>query len=111
MTSPFNGVGPCNNNTGTFVAFENEALKNFLELVVMVIPVSHIFRCDPFETERLRLIIVLDKYRYQTTKATKDLLSFVKISQPHIELLCYSFGTMNDYLKRGHYFFSCIAFL
>ena len=75
----------------------------------MVIPVSHIFRCDPFETERLRLILVLDKYRYQTTKATKDLLSFIKISQPHIELLCYSFGTINDYLKSGHYFFSCIC--
>jgi len=86
----------------------DEEIAHFIQLLIHVIPVSHIFRCAG-ATSPCRLIIILDRYRYQESKQTEALLTFITLNQSNIHLLYFTYGTMNDYLLRGHYFFSRIC--
>lgn len=91
-------------NATTSYATE-KPLKLFIELLTSIIPIAYIFRCKP-DQSRTCLIIVLDQHRYQATEETKDILKFVALSQINVELICYSYGTINDFLLRGNLFFS-----
>jgi len=83
----------------------DEEIAHFIQLLIHVIPVSHIFRCAG-ATSPCRLIIILDRYRYQESKQTEALLTFITLNQSNIHLLYFTYGTMNDYLLRGHLFYS-----
>ncbi|WP_316797935.1 hypothetical protein [Pedobacter frigidisoli] len=81
------------------------AVKKFVMLLVTVIPVSCIFRCRP-AGQTIRLIVVLDKFKYQVIDETKRILSFITLDHPEVEILYQTYGLLNDHLTRGHAFFS-----
>jgi len=92
-------------NTHPLASITDKKLSRLLELITSIIPIAYIFRCTP-NASRISLIIVLDQHRYQATEETKDILQFLALSQINVELIYYSYGTLNDILQRGNLFFA-----
>lgn len=80
-------------------------LTDLLKLLVQVIPIAYIFRCKDCN-EQIRLIIITDQHQYQDSDKTKTLLNFVSMGRSNIHLAYFCYGTMFDFLQRGHIFFS-----
>jgi len=80
-------------------------LFDLLKLIIAVIPVSTIFSCEDKHHDSL-LIIVKDRCRYQKSEETSQLLHFATANQLSMQAICYEYGTMNDFLRRGHLFLS-----
>lgn len=90
---------------GTASYTTRKPLKPFIELITGIIPIAYIFECSPNETST-RLIIILDQYRFQRSEETKNIMEFLALSQINVELIYYSYGTLNDILQRGNLFFA-----
>ncbi|MFD2288812.1 HEPN domain-containing protein [Pedobacter petrophilus] len=92
-------------NINHISSLPDQKLNHLLELLTNIIPIAYIFRCTP-NAARISLILVLDQHRYQATEETKDILKFLALSQINVELIYYSYGTINDLLQRGDLFFA-----
>jgi len=80
-----------------------KSLTKFLELITSIVPIAYIFQCTP-TAPGTRLIIVLDQYRFQRSEETKNILSFLDLSQMKIEIIYYHYGIINDMLQQGNLF-------
>jgi len=85
--------------------------KNITALISFiseVIPVSYIF-CSHISTQRTDLIIVTDQYKYKAFDEIYTLLDFAVLGHKNINCTVYAYGAMNNFLLKGHLYFSAVC--
>lgn len=79
-----------------------------VEFIKELIPASYIF-CNSISPNRTDLIIVMDQYKYKPFDEILTLLDFAVLGQKNINCTVYSYGTINDFLLKGHLYFSTLC--
>ena len=87
------------------VALPQKQFKHLLELITSLIPLAYIFQRRN-DTRCITLIMVLDRFQYQASDVTKNMLEFIALGKINIEIKYFSYGTMHDMLARGNLFYS-----
>ncbi|RZJ76500.1 MAG: HEPN domain-containing protein [Flavobacterium sp.] len=82
--------------------------NSYLDLIAILkalIPIEFIFCKEPSHTNA-SFIIVLKKDVYKPLAEIKNALSFALVAYPKVNCTAYAYCTMNDLIKRGHFYFS-----
>ncbi len=85
-----------------------KSINSIISFISEVIPVSYIF-CSGISSQRIDLIIVTDQYKYKTFDEIYTLLDFAILGYENINCTVYAYGTMYDFLLKGHLYFSSIC--
>lgn len=83
-------------------------LKTVVNFLTQSIPISFIFS-DLSHQDHIELTIVLDQLRYKTRDEIETIMSFVMLGNENINCSIYSFSTIQDFLCRGHIYFSSLC--
>ena len=86
-------------------ALPQKQIKHLLELITNLIPLAYIFQRRD-NTRLITLIMVLDRFQYQASDVTRNMLEFIALGKINIEIRYFSYGTMHDMLARGNLFYS-----
>jgi HEPN domain-containing protein len=81
------------------------AVVNFLKEVV---PSSYIF-CTSAAAKRIDIIIVMDQHKYKPFDEIVTLLDFAVLGHENISCTVYTYGTIYEFLKKGHLYFSALC--
>lgn len=73
-----------------------------------VIPSSYMF-CNAASSYRTDLIIVMDQHLYKPFDDVLTLLDFAILGQKNINCTVYTYGTIYEFLSKGHLYFSSIC--
>ncbi len=85
-----------------------KSIKSVIDFIKEVIPASYIF-CNTTSSIRTDLIVVMDKYEYKPFDEIHSLLDFAVLGHQNINCTVYNYGTMNDFLLRGHIYYSSLC--
>lgn len=89
----------------TLAAFTQKQFTHLLELITSLIPLAYIFQRRA-DAGGITLIMVLDRFQYQPSDVTRNMLEFIALAKINIEIRYFSYGTMHDMLARGNIFYS-----
>lgn len=89
-----------------FDAYKN--ISTVVQFINEVIPASYIF-CNSVSASRTDLIIVMDQYKYRPFDEILTLLDFAVLGHKNINCTVYSYGTIHDFLLKGHLYFSTLC--
>lgn len=80
-------------------------INSVINFIKEVIPAAYIF-CNTTSTLRTDLIIIMDQHEHKPFDEIHSLLDFAVLGHQNINCTVYTYGTMYDFMRRGHLYYS-----